>query len=86
MYDHLVRTVVCASCVRDRPWKQRDSEFWATSSKPRQRMLVTAATPVSIGLKVRNPHEEEYNFRVADYLYLRRDRRLIILNVPERRA
>ena len=82
-------TIVCGSCVRGRPWKQRDSEFWATSSKPRQQILVTAATSVSIGLKVRDPHEEEYIFRVADYLYLRRDRRLqylIIFNVPQRRA
>ena len=35
------------------------------------------------------PHYEEYIFREADYLYLRRDRRLqylIISNVPQRLA
>ena len=55
-------------------------------------MLVTAATPLSIRPKRTEtsfPHDKDYIFRVADCLYLRRDRRLqylIISNVPQRLA
>ena len=53
-------------------------------------MLVTTATPVSIGLKLRmppSPHDKEYIFRVADYRFLRWDRQyLVTSNIPLRRA